>query len=384
MLSLSIGGVLLGALIAYVWSKKRPTQEPGFGESPESSPSEKSPSLAPEPGSSKQNQFANPGSSSWWEALKKSRDRFLNLGLSQNSSQTALREALEEACLVSDLGVANTQEALNSLDWSELSKSTPQGEQIRIAKIRLAQTLEPWMNASEGLKTHSQNSQGGDPLDWLKQHKEQSPSEPIVLWFVGVNGVGKTTSIAKLANELKNKGYSVLLGAGDTFRAAAGEQLEVWASRIGVDIVKGSPGSDSSAVLFDAVSAAKARKIDFVLCDSAGRLHNQSQLMEALQKNKRVMQKALPSAPHETLLVLDANTGQNMISQADQFLAAVGVTGLVLTKLDGTARGGAVVAVARKTQLPIRRLGLGEKAEDFVPFNASEFSKALLGIESLQ
>ena len=319
--------------------------------------------------------------SKWWGALQRSRDTFLKLGSSKETDK--FKEALEEACLVSDLGVANTQEALRALDWSNLSTLNPD-QRLLVAKNHLASVIRPWIQpALNGALSQSVSSDTKpDALYWLLKHKNLNPTEPVVIWFVGVNGVGKTTSIAKLTQELKTRGFSVLLGAGDTFRAAAGEQLEVWAQRLGVDIVKGQAGADSSAVLFDSIRAGIARKMDFVLCDSAGRLHNQNQLMEALQKNRRVMQKAQATAPHETLLVLDAHTGQNMVSQADQFLAAVGVTGLILTKLDGTARGGAVVAVARKTQLPIRRLGLGETAEDFVPFDAEEFSKALFGLEN--
>jgi fused signal recognition particle receptor len=304
----------------------------------------------------------------WWSALSKTRAKFF-FNKEFRGEMNALKESLEEACLVSDLGVSNTQELLNNLNWSEI-ESSPQGIRLEQAKTQLSLGLRPWI---------SQSASETESLDWLLKHKK-SP-EPVVIWFVGVNGVGKTTSISKLATELKNKGHSVLLGAGDTFRAAAAEQLETWAERIQIPIVKGQPGADSSAVLFDAIQSAKAKNIDFVLCDSAGRLHNQTQLMESLSKVHRIMAKALPGAPHEVLLVLDANTGQNMLTQAEQFQNAVGVTGLILTKLDGTAKGGAVVAVARKTQLPIRRLGLGEKVEDFVSFNPDQFSKALVGLE---
>jgi len=306
---------------------------------------------------------------SWWNALSKTREKFFSFSADSNSS---LRESLEEACLVSDLGVANTAEALGALDWTEISKLATPASQVDMAKKKLSQIIEPWILSSNA---HSE--------DWVATLMQKTAA-PRVIWFIGVNGVGKTTSIAKLAGELKNKGHSVLLAAGDTFRAAAGEQLEVWAQRLNIDCVRGQAGADSSAVLFDAIERAKAKSIDFVLCDSAGRLHNQNQLMEALKKNRRVIEKACPGAPHEVLLVLDANTGQNMINQAEQFISSVGVTGLILTKLDGTARGGAVIAVARKTQLPIRRLGLGETVADFVPFHAERFSKALLGMEEVQ
>jgi fused signal recognition particle receptor len=304
-----------------------------------------------------------PAKNRWWGALAKSRSRFV---LRFNGDVRELRESLEEACLGSDLGVQNTEEALSTLAWPEIA-ALPESQRLEGSKERLAHVLEQWIIPADG----------ADPA-WPARH---NPDEPTVIWFVGVNGTGKTTSISKLALELKQRGHAVLLAAGDTFRAAAGEQLETWAQRLDIPCVRGQEGSDSSSVLFDALQAGKARKVDFILCDSAGRLHNQSQLMDALAKNKRVMDKALPGAPHEVLLVLDANTGQNMVNQAEMFRAAVGVTGLVLTKLDGTARGGAVVAVARKTGLPIRRLGLGESPEDFVRFEARPFAAALLGTE---
>ncbi len=303
-------------------------------------------------------------SSSWWKALTKTRSRF---SLSSKGDIKDLKNALEEACLVSDLGVSNTEEALRELPWSDLAK-IPETDRLEGSKQALGQLMSQWLQSA---------GQTDDSREWPARNTD---GEPTVLWFVGVNGVGKTTSIAKLGAELKGRGASVLLAAGDTFRAAAGEQLETWAERLGIECVRGAAGADSSSVLFDAIQSARAKKIDFVLCDSAGRLHNQTQLMEALAKNKRVMAKALPAAPHETLLVLDAHTGQNMLAQAKQFQEAVGLTGLVLTKLDGSARGGAVVAVARQTQVKIRRLGLGESEKDFVNFEARSFVDALLGL----
>ncbi len=301
------------------------------------------------------------GKKTWWDALSKTRAKF---SFSKNTEISDLKSALEEACIVSDLGVQNTQEAFEKLSWTELGSLKGEDREAE-AKKKLSQVFLGWLN-TEAAKS-----------PWPAKGSEN----PTVIWFVGVNGVGKTTSIAKLGQEIKNSGFSVLFAAGDTFRAGAAEQLEVWAERLDIPCVKGQAGGDSSAVLFDAIQSAKAKNIDFVLCDSAGRLHNQGQLMEALAKNKRVMDKALPGAPHEVLLVLDANTGQNMLRQAEEFLKSVGVTGLILTKLDGSARGGAVVAVARKTHLPIRRLGLGESPEDFSPFEAQAFADALLGIE---
>lgn len=319
-------------------------------------------SKTPAEASSTTNSTANVGAPSRWSlALSKTRTLF---GLGNSSDVQALRESLEEACLLSDLGVSNTQEALSALDWTRIEALAP-AERPSNVRQELKHKLSPWLGTV------------GDSASWPT--KRTSGEGPVVIWFVGVNGVGKTTSIAKLASELKNRGDSVLLAAGDTFRAAAGEQLETWAERLGIPCVRGQAGADSSAVLFDAIQSAKSKNIDFVLCDSAGRLHNQGQLMEALKKNRRVMDKALPGAPHEVLLVLDANTGQNMLVQAEGFLKDVGVTGLVLTKLDGTARGGAVVAVARKTGLPIRRLGLGETPADFRAFDPAGFVDGLLG-----
>jgi fused signal recognition particle receptor len=201
---------------------------------------------------------------------------------------------------------------------------------------------------------------------------------PYVILVVGVNGSGKTTSIGKLARRFTDADYSVMLAAGDTFRAAAIEQLNVWADRTGSEFASQQAGADPGAVMFDALQSAKSRRTDILLADTAGRLHSQSHLMEELKKVKRVIQRVDPTAPHEVLLVLDANQGQNALSQAVQFHEAVGVTGLVLTKLDGTAKGGIVVAIARRLKLPIRFIGIGEQAEDFGEFDALAFATALV------
>ncbi len=195
--------------------------------------------------------------------------------------------------------------------------------------------------------------------------------------MVGVNGTGKTTTIGKLSSRLKKEGASVLLCAADTFRAAAIEQLEVWARRSEVDVIKQKSGSDPSAVIFDALSAAVARKIDVVIVDTAGRLHTKSNLMAELEKMKRTAAKVIPGAPHDVLLVLDATTGQNGLNQAREFWSHAGVTGIVLTKLDGTAKGGIVVAIARELNLPIRFVGTGEKIDDLVPFDAQTYVNSL-------
>jgi fused signal recognition particle receptor len=201
---------------------------------------------------------------------------------------------------------------------------------------------------------------------------------PFVILVVGINGAGKTTTIGKLAHRLLAEGRSVMLAAGDTFRAAAREQLEVWAQRNGVPIIAQQSGAEPAAVIFDAMNAARARNIDVLIADTAGRLHTQTHLMDELKKVKRVLARLDASAPHEVLLVLDGTIGQNAVAQAEQFNAGLGVTGLVITKLDGTAKGGVVLAIAQKLKIPIRFIGVGEQAEDFGEFNASEFVSALL------
>jgi fused signal recognition particle receptor len=202
--------------------------------------------------------------------------------------------------------------------------------------------------------------------------------KPYVILVVGVNGSGKTTTIGKLAHRLQSEGRSIMLAAGDTFRAAAIEQLSTWAERNNVPIIAQQSGADPAAVIFDALQAARARGIDVLIADTAGRLHNQTHLMEELKKVKRVIQRQDPSAPHEVLLVLDAGTGQNALAQAARFHEALGVTGIALTKLDGTAKGGIVIAIATRLALPIRFIGIGEQIDDFGPFQASGFVDALL------
>lgn len=205
----------------------------------------------------------------------------------------------------------------------------------------------------------------------------QLPKKPYVIMIVGVNGVGKTTSIGKMAHNYKSAGKKVLIAAADTFRAAATEQLEIWAERAGVPIVSQRQGVDPSAVVFDAVSSAVARDVDVVLVDTAGRLHNKTHLMEELSKIKRVMKKKLPDAPNEVLLVLDGSTGQNAINQAKEFTKAVEVTGLILTKLDGTAKGGVVIAISNELNIPVKYIGVGEKIDDLQLFDRQKFVQAL-------
>ena len=204
-----------------------------------------------------------------------------------------------------------------------------------------------------------------------------SQTKPFLFMVVGVNGVGKTTTIAKIAHQYSSQGKKVLIGAADTFRAAAVEQLEVWATRVKADLIKHSKGSDPSAVAFDSVHAAKARNVDLVFIDTAGRLHTKVNLMEELKKIKRIIAREYPGAPHEILLVLDATTGQNAISQAKLFHEAIGITGIALTKLDGTAKGGIIIGITDELKLPIRYIGVGEGMDDLREFNAGEFVQAL-------
>src|SRR5205814_3498309 len=206
---------------------------------------------------------------------------------------------------------------------------------------------------------------------------ERAEGTPEVVLVVGVNGTGKTTTIGKLAQTIRSNGQTVLLCAADTFRAAAIEQLEIWGQRTGTEVIKTKAGGDPSAVLFDALQSATARKTDYVIVDTAGRLHTKQNLMLELEKMKRTAQRIVPGAPHETLLVMDATTGQNGLQQARQFTQSAAVTGIVLTKLDGTAKGGVVVAISRELGLPVRFVGVGEKAGDLLPFDAREFVDSL-------
>ncbi|HET9865200.1 MAG TPA: signal recognition particle-docking protein FtsY [Steroidobacteraceae bacterium] len=263
---------------------------------------------------------------------------------------------LETRLLTADVGVEATQQILDELRSKVARKELDDADKL-IAALTDAVTaiLLPVQK----------------PLD-------VSAPRPFVLLVVGVNGSGKTTTIGKLARRFADARQRVILAAGDTFRAAAIEQLGIWAQRSGAEIIQQQAGADPGAVVFDAVTAGRSRRADVVIIDTAGRLHSQSHLMDELKKVKRVIQRVEPTAPHEVLLVLDANQGQNALTQATQFHQAVGVTGLVLTKLDGTAKGGIVIAIARKLGLPIRFIGVGEQAEDFGEFDARAFATALV------
>lgn len=222
-----------------------------------------------------------------------------------------------------------------------------------------------------------------EELEYLMGEKvtpiNTNPEGPTVIMVVGVNGVGKTTTIGKMAHNYKEQGKKVILAAGDTFRAAAIDQLEIWAQRVGVDIIKHQEGSDPGAVAYDAVHAARSRKADVLLIDTAGRLHNKSHLMDELRKVHKIVAREMPGAPHEVLLVLDATTGQNALSQVKIFSEAVNVTGIALTKLDGTAKGGVVTAIVTEMAIPVKLIGIGERMDDLRPFNPKDFIDALYG-----
>ncbi len=276
---------------------------------------------------------------------------------------------LETALLAADIGVRTTKEVLEAVrekvDRNTLSDS---GELKAELKRQILARMAIAPAATNGASAGEIAAPAVEP---------QPDPRPRVIFMVGVNGVGKTTTMGKLANRLRQEGHSVLLCAADTFRAAAIEQLEVWAKRANVEIVKQKSGSDPAAVVYDAVSAAATRGIDAVIVDTAGRLHTKSNLMAELEKMKRTAAKVVPGAPHEILLVMDATTGQNGLVQAREFTSAVGVTGIVLTKLDGTAKGGIVVAITRELNLPVRFVGVGEQMDDLVPFDAEAFVNSL-------
>jgi fused signal recognition particle receptor len=295
------------------------------------------------------------------QALSKTRQTLKqgieDLILGKKTIDSDLLERLEGILLGADLGVHTTQRLLatlqDRLDRHELSDPSRLRAFLKTELLALLEKKPSRLNITAAV--------------------------PCVVMMVGVNGVGKTTTIGKLAHRFKKEGKAVLLVAGDTFRAAAIEQLEIWGERVQCPVVKHQSGSDPSAVIFDGLSAAKARGMDVVIVDTAGRMHTQFNLMEELKKMKRVMDKALPGSPHETLLILDATTGQNALSQAKLFHETIGVTGVVLAKLDGTAKGGVVVPMMEELGLPVKLVGLGEGVEDLEDFSAVEFVEGLFG-----
>lgn len=291
------------------------------------------------------------------EGLKKTRDAVIGQIDSMLKSFTKiddeLFEELEELLVMGDVGVPTAEKICE-----ELKK--------RVKKEGIKNPNEIHRLLEE---TVSDMLRGGEELDLS--------TTPSIILVIGVNGVGKTTTIGKLANHLTKQGKKVILAAGDTFRAAAIEQLEIWAERSHCEIIKQNEGSDPAAVIYDAISAAKARHADVIICDTAGRLHNKKPLMDELAKINRIIDRELPDASKEKLLVLDATTGQNAVNQAEQFSLATGITGIVLTKLDGTAKGGVVLAIKEGLGIPVKYIGVGEQIDDLQPFDADDFAKAL-------
>jgi len=293
--------------------------------------------------------------------LKKTRDKFSSglrsiLAIGRKLDEDLLEE-LEEKLVTSDMGPATAMALVEQLTDAYKNREIAKAEEVvPFLRSRLLEMLQE--EATEaGIR--------------------EAESPPTVILVVGVNGTGKTTSIAKLANHFHGLGKRVLLCAGDTFRAAAVEQLTIWSERIGCEIVRHRQGADPAAVAYDAVEAAVAREADVLIVDTAGRLHTQTNLMHELEKIKRVIGKKIPGAPHEVLLVLDATVGQNAIRQAQEFNEAVAVTGLILAKLDGTAKGGAVIGIRNEVPVPVKFVGLGEKIEDLEPFDAGAFVNAI-------
>lgn len=303
------------------------------------------------------------------QGLQKTKENFLSkitkAIAGKSTVDVEILDNLEEALVSADVGIETT---INIIERIEK----------RVSK-------DKYMNTSELNKMLQEEIEDiliDAPESNSYAFDSELPSKPYIILVVGVNGVGKTTTIGKLAYNFKKAGKSVLLGAADTFRAAAVEQLTIWSERVGVPIVKQSMGSDPAAVAFDTVESALSKKSEVVIIDTAGRLHNKAHLMEELGKIKRVIQKVIPDAPHEVLLILDGSTGQNAIEQAKQFTASTDVTSLAITKLDGTAKGGVVLAIANQFKIPVKFIGVGEKMEDLLIFDKHEFVDSLFNLES--
>lgn len=286
--------------------------------------------------------------------FKKIKEAWL-ASMSFDNLDDAFYEELEEALILADVGVETASDAVQQLRKRVYQKLLTRADEVKEA---LRDILAEKLDVGETALNLS--------------------TQPSVILVIGVNGVGKTTTIGKLAKRLKAEGRKVLLCAGDTFRAAAADQLEIWAERAGVDIVRQHEGADPGAVLFDALQAAKARGSDVVICDTAGRLHNKANLMQELAKLRKIIDRETPDAAKETLLVLDATTGQNGLQQAKVFRETAGLTGIILTKLDGTAKGGICVAIAQELGVPVKFVGLGEGIDDLQPFDAKEYVNALI------
>ena len=302
------------------------------------------------------------------QGLQKTKENFLSKITKAVAGKTSIDEEvldnLEEALVGADVGIDTTVNIISRIEK-------------RVARDKYMSTGE----LNKMLKEEIEDILIDAPESNSYDFHSDLPAKPYIILVVGVNGVGKTTTIGKLAYNFKLAGKSVLLGAADTFRAAAVDQLTIWSERVGVPIVKQPMGSDPAAVAFDTAQSAVSRNSDVVLIDTAGRLHNKAHLMEELGKIKRVIQKTIPDAPHEVLLVLDGSTGQNALEQAKQFTAATDVTALAITKLDGTAKGGVVLAIANQFKIPVKFIGVGEKMEDLLVFDKHEFVDSLFDLE---
>ncbi|HKP31494.1 MAG TPA: signal recognition particle-docking protein FtsY [Chitinophagaceae bacterium] len=299
--------------------------------------------------------------------LQKTKEGFLSKLTKAIAGKSTVDEEvldnLEEALVGADVGIETTVEIIN--------------------RIEKKVAIDKYVNSNELntiLQKEIENILVESPESSSYSFTSDLPSKPFVVLVVGVNGVGKTTTIGKLAHNFKKAGKSVLLGAADTFRAAAVDQLTIWSERVGVPIVKQPMGSDPAAVAFDTVQSGVSKDVDVILIDTAGRLHNKAHLMEELSKIRRVVQKVIPDAPHEVMLVLDGSTGQNAVEQAKQFTAATEVTAISITKLDGTAKGGVVLAIANQFKIPVKFIGVGEKMEDLLVFDKHEFVDSLFSL----
>ena len=302
------------------------------------------------------------------EGLQKTKESFLSKMTKAIAGKSTVDEEvldnLEDALVTADVGVDTTIAIIEQIEK-------------RVARDKYVNTSELNTILQEEIENILVDASDTD----YKSFEIPEGKKPYVILVVGVNGVGKTTTIGKLAYNYKNAGKSVLLGAADTFRAAAVDQLTIWSERVGVPIVKQPMGSDPAAVAFDAVQSAVSRNVDVVIIDTAGRLHNKAHLMDELSKIRRVIQKVIPDAPHEALLILDGSTGQNALEQAKHFTAATDVTSMIITKLDGTAKGGVVLAIAHQFKIPVKYIGVGEKMSDLIVFDKHEFVDSLFNVE---
>lgn len=366
LMLIAIGILAIWGLGVFFWVSKKARKLPAQKEQMQAAKTEapEEPAKLEEPPLTKPTAPAVPRPSegtSVSSALRKTKQGWvsrLSAALTGSKDNKALFEEIEEIMFTADIGVKTTAKLL------DMVKADFRSDNAEEIKKKVSDEITEILKSAQASPIHKNGTPG-----------------PKVVMFVGVNGVGKTTSIGKLAAQFTKDGHTVVLGAGDTFRAAASEQLEIWAGRSGAQIVRGKEQSDPSSVLFEAVSQAKTSHADFVLCDTAGRLHTKTNLMDELQKVHRVLGKACEGAPHEVLLVVDATTGQNAIEQARQFMAATPLSGVILTKLDGTAKGGVVIGIADELKIPIRYIGVGEGVADLRPFDADEFAKALFSDE---